>query len=290
MKGIILAGGTGSRLYPLTKAVNKQLLPVFDKPMIYYPIAKLIECGITDLYIVVNPDRHIDFNLLLSGLELFGVRTTFVTQKEPRGIPEALLLCEEFIENQNVCLILGDNIFFDNREIKNVFSKYTSGALALGIEVSDPTLYGVAEINSLGEVINLSEKPQAPTSNLAIPGFYVFDSSAVSRVKNLGYSGRGELEIIDLLQSYLRSKQLTFHKLRNDSVWFDAGTPHSLYTASKFVQSLDKNPQSNLGYPELAALERGLISEQNFFKLIENVPDGPYKNQLKRSLTELSKT
>ena len=280
LKGIILAGGTGSRLFPITSSVNKQLLPVFDKPLVYYALAKLLECGIREICLVSTPSNLAEFQRLLMPFKTLGIVLEYITQESPKGIPEAFSICENFIQNDDVCLILGDNIFADNGQIKSVFSEFSGGARALGISVDNPSKYGVVEIDRIGKIINIVEKPTDPPSKIAIPGFYIFDNSVVHHAKSLKTSGRGELEIVDLLKKYLRDDRLEIFQMKNSCTWFDAGTPKSLLDASNFIAKEQENCKTVVGSPEFEALSNGMLSLEDLLAHTNNLPSCAYKEKL----------
>tara|TARA_S200000501_G_C20791264_1_gene729635 strand:- start:595 stop:1455 length:861 start_codon:yes stop_codon:yes gene_type:complete len=268
MKGIVLAGGAGTRLYPLTLSISKQLIPVYDKPMIYYPISTLISMGIREI-LIISTQRDIKLfqNLLNDGKEL-GCNFYYKTQSKPNGIAEAFLIGEEFIGDSNVTLILGDNIFYSPSALFN-FNKDISGAHIFAYHVADPGRYGVVEFNKNNQVISIEEKPTKPKSNFAIPGLYVFDSNVVSYVKNLKPSSRGELEITDLLQQYLQKNTLKVTKMDKGTAWLDTGTFSSLMQASQFVQVLEKRQGLKVGCIEESAYKMGYINEQSLRTLAQ---------------------
>ena len=237
MKGIILAGGKGTRLYPITKAISKQLLPVYNKPMIYYPINTLIEIGIKDILIITTPEDLIYFKNLLINNNDFNLNFEFKVQKKPNGIAEAFIIGEEFIQNEDVCLILGDNLFFNSKSITKKNLKKSSKIFVKKVE--NPNSYGVLEVlNDTPKLIH--EKPQKFISNFAVVGLYMYTSSVIDKVKKLNPSKRGELEITDLNNIYLKSEECDVVYLEDDSSWFDSGTFDSLLKASNFVKNYEK--------------------------------------------------
>jgi len=262
MKGIVLAGGAGTRLYPLTLSISKQLIPVYDKPMIYYPISTLISMGIREI-LIISTQRDIKLfqNLLNDGKEL-GCNFYYKIQSEPNGIAEAFLIGEEFIGDSNVTLILGDNIFYSPSALFNL-NKDISGAHIFAYHVADPGRYGVVEFNKNNQVMSIEEKPTKPKSNFAIPGLYVFDSNVVFYVKKLKPSSRGELEITDLLQQYLQKNTLKVTKMDKGTAWLDTGTFSSLMQASQFVQVLEKRQGLKVGCIEESAYKMGYINAQS---------------------------
>ena len=237
MKGIILAGGKGTRLYPITKAISKQLLPVYNKPMIYYPIETLLEIGIKDILIITTPEDLIYFKNLLKNNDDFNLNFKFKVQKKPNGIAEAFIIGEEFIQNEDVCLILGDNLFFNSKSITKKNLNKSSKIFVKKVE--NPNSYGVLEVfNDTPKLIH--EKPQKFISNFAVVGLYMYTSSVVDKVKKLNPSKRGELEITDLNNIYLKSEECDVVYLEDDSSWFDSGTFDSLLKASNFVKNYEK--------------------------------------------------
>ena len=233
MKGIILAGGTGTRLLPLTAITSKQLLPIYDRPMIFYPLNTLIKAGIKDILIIVSPEHSGSFlNLLGSMFRKFGVNLSFVVQKSPRGLAEAYILAEDFLDGQPSTLVLGDNIFED--DFTDAIQSFEKGGRIFAREVSDPERFGVVEFNSENQVVSIEEKPAAPKSRYAIPGVYIFDSRVVEVAKSLTPSLRGELEITDLQKFYLEQHELDVRTI--SGAWFDTGTHESLYEASTFAR------------------------------------------------------
>lgn len=233
MKGIILAGGTGTRLLPLTAITSKQLLPVYDRPMIFYPINTLIQAGIKDILIIVSPEHSGHFlNLLGSMFQKFGVSISFMVQKQPRGLAEAFILAEDFLDGESSTLVLGDNIFED--DFTDVIQSFTAGGCIFAKEVSDPERFGVVELSGDHKVLSIEEKPEQPKSCLAIPGIYIFDRTVVEVAKGLKPSVRGELEITDIHRHYLDKQMLEARVI--EGVWFDTGTHESLFEASAYVR------------------------------------------------------
>jgi len=268
VKGIVLAGGTGSRLQPLTAVFSKQLLPVFDKPLIHYPISTLMAAGIREILIITTPqDQHLFKNLLGDGSEI-GVSFEFRSQEKPSGIPQAFLIGEDFIGEDKVALILGDNIFFGSglgRQLATYME--TSGALVFGYSVSDPERYGVAEIDASGNVLSLVEKPTIPRSNIAVTGLYFYDNSVISRTKSLSPSARGELEITDLNQSYLESGELRLNLLPRGTAWLDTGTFGALHDASTFVRVIEERQATKIACLEEIAWRNNWVTNEDLEKL-----------------------
>jgi glucose-1-phosphate thymidylyltransferase len=258
MKGIILAGGLGTRLHPLTKTTSKQLLPVYDKPLIYYPLSTLMLAGIKNVLIIASPAQIHRFTELLGNGHEFGLELEFKTQKEPRGIAESLVIAEEFLSGSNSALILGDNLFHGpglGRRLENFSNIH--GAQIFGYHVQDPSPYGVATVDQKNSVIALDEKPKNSESKIAIPGLYFFDNTASSRAKNLKPSTRGELEILDLLKSYLADHILQLEMLPRGTAWFDSGTFDDLHEAGTYVKLMQERTGERVGDPLEIAKFRG---------------------------------
>lgn len=279
-KGIILSGGTGSRLFPLTKVVNKQLLPVYDKPMIYYPLATLISLGIRDICIISNEQSILFYKTLFSDSNLLGLNISFEVQDQPNGIAESFLIAEKFIGEDNVCLILGDNIFHGLPKINLVKNE----ALIFAYDVSDPQRYGVVEIGENNKAISIEEKPSNPKSNYAIPGLYFYDNKVVEYAKNLKPSIRGELEITDINKIYLINNKLNVVKLPRGVAWLDAGTPESLFQSASYVQAVQERQGIKIGCIEEECYKQGLINDQNLEKLMNKAPNSEYRSYLKKVL------
>lgn len=277
MRGIVLAGGTGSRLRPLTTSVSKQLLPVYDKPLIYYPISTLIEGGINEILIITNPQNINLFKSLLGNGSDLGCRFEYIAQENPDGLPQAFILGEKFIGNESVALILGDNIFHGPNVSKNLReNKVTIGANVFCIQVSDPKRYGVVEFDDQGKVISIEEKPAHPKSKFALPGLYFFDSSVAEKSKSLKKSARGELEITDLIKLYQNEDKLKVISLDKGTAWFDAGTFSSLLQAGQFVETIEAHQGIKVGCIEESALKAGLISGSDFHNLMSKFKQSGY--------------
>lgn len=260
MKGIILAGGLGTRLYPLTKINSKQLLPVYDKPLIFYPLSTLMLAGIKNILIIAALTKIDKFQELLGDGKEFGLLLEYKIQQEPKGIAESLIVSEEYLSDSNSALILGDNLFHGpglGRRLEN-FSEVV-GAQVFGYHVQDPSSYGVATVNQNNSVISLDEKPQNSNSKIAIPGLYFFDKTASSRAKNLKPSARGELEILDLLESYLEDDMLKLEMLPRGTAWFDSGTFDDLHEAGTYVKLMQERTGERVGDPLEIAKFRGWI-------------------------------
>jgi glucose-1-phosphate thymidylyltransferase len=284
MRGIVLAGGTGSRLYPLTVAFSKQLLPVFDKPLIFYPIGTLMAAGINEILIITTPQDQGLFRKLLGSGEELGINLSYAIQNDPKGIPEAFLIANNFIGNEKVALILGDNIFFGTglgRNLKN-FTKVL-GARIFGYEVTDPERYGVATLDKKGSLLSLEEKPTNPKTNLAVTGLYFYDNSVVEKAKNLKPSQRGELEITDLNAMYLADRQLSIEVLPRGTAWLDTGTFDGLNDASNFVRVIEERQGTKIACLEEIAWRNGWITNEQLIKL----SNSPYRSNIGHYLRNL---
>tara|TARA_Y100001934_G_scaffold234243_1_gene284171 strand:- start:850 stop:1716 length:867 start_codon:yes stop_codon:yes gene_type:complete len=280
MKGIILAGGKGSRLYPLTEIVSKGLLPVYDKPMIYYPLTTLIENGIKDITLISDSINIINYKKLLGDGARFGVKFNFLIQEEPRGIADAFIIAKEHIQNKKVALILGDNIFAGSSVFKKAFSRFKSGATIFGYEVKDPSRYGVVEFNDEGVAISLEEKPKRPKSNFAVPGLYLYDHTVVEVAENLKPSKRGELEITDVNKHFLNKNQLNVHKINRGCAWLDAGTTTALHESAEYIEVIEKRQGVKVGCAEEAALRSKFIDKDKLKDIINELSDCEYKTYL----------
>ncbi len=280
MKGIILAGGAGSRLYPLTLVASKQLQPVYDKPMIYYPLTTLIEGGVREICLISTPRDLPRFEQLLGDGKRWGLRIEYREQPKPEGIAQAFLIAESFIGPQSVTLILGDNIFYGGESFHKAFAGFSSGASIFGYHVNDPERYGVVEFDAEGKAISIEEKPRRPRSNYAVPGLYIFDNDVVGISKALKPSPRGELEITDVNLAYLRRGDLRVHRLGRGFAWLDAGTSSSLHEASAYVQTIEKRQGIKIGCPEEAAFRRGFLSLDGLDALAQSMPKCEYRDYL----------
>jgi glucose-1-phosphate thymidylyltransferase len=261
MKGIILAGGSGTRLYPLTIATSKQLMPVYDKPMIYYPISTLMLAGIRDILIITTPHEADQFKRLLNDGSQWGIKITYAQQAEPKGLAEAFIIGEDFIDGDHVALVLGDNIFHGSGMGRTLQGLAKPGATIFAHKVSNPEHYGVLEFNEAGQVISIEEKPAAPKSNYVVPGLYFYDSTVVALAKALKPSARGELEITDLNRAYLALGQLSVKKLDHGTQWVDTGSIKSLQNASEFVKAIELEQGTKINVPEEVAWRLGFISD-----------------------------
>jgi len=282
MKGIILAAGKGTRLYPITHSVCKPLLPVYDKPMIYYPLSLLLEMGITDILIIVPPDEQAQFENLLGDGDSFGAKITYIKQFERRGIADAFILGADFIGNDSACLALGDNIFFGNNLRENLLKAMgnKSGATVFGLYMEDPRPFGVVEFNGEGKVISLEEKPQKPKSNYIIPGLYFYDNRVVDIVKTVTPSARGELEITSVNSEYLRMDDLHVVTLGKDITWFDTGNSSTLLDAACAIRDYKDETGLQIGCPEEVAYNNGLISHEKLLSVAEKIKMSDYGKYL----------
>ena len=283
MKGIILAGGHGTRLYPITKAVSKQLLPIYDKPMIYYPISVLMLAGIKEILIISTPNDIDKFKSLLGDGSWLGIKFEYKIQPSPDGLAQAFILGEEFINKDNVCLILGDNIFYGRGLsciLKKIFTNDHRGAVIFGNQVKDPQRYGVAEIDNKKKVISIEEKPIKPKSNIAVTGLYFYDNSVIEKAKNLKPSHRGELEITSLNEKYLLDGQLELQLLGRGYVWLDSGTYDSLLEANMFVKSIEQSHGHKVACLEEISYKNGWISKLELVNLGTNLKNNEYGEYL----------
>jgi glucose-1-phosphate thymidylyltransferase len=282
MKGIILAGGRGTRLHPLTLVISKQLLPVYNKPMIYYPLSMLMLAGIRDILIINTPEDAPAFRQLLRDGSQWGMRFSYATQSEPRGLADAFLIGAEFIGDSPVCLILGDNIFFGNGlpDALRAAAKLTVGALVFAYLVKDPERYGVIEFDEQGNALNIEEKPKHPRSHFAVPGIYFYDHTVVEKARSLRPSVRGEIEITDLNRLYLAQQQLRVEQMRRGVAWLDAGTHESLMQAAGFVQAVEDRQGMMISCPEEIAYRQGFIDRAQLCVLTEQLTDNSYTKYL----------
>lgn len=279
MKGIILAGGSGTRLHPLTLAMSKQMMPVYDKPMIYYPLTTLIYSGIKEILIITTPsDLEIFKNLLGDGSKL-GCNFHYKIQEEPNGLAQAFVLGEEFIGKDKVCLVLGDNIFYMKRKLLK-FCNDVDGAIIFGYHVNDPERYGVVEYDNDYRVLSIEEKPKNPRSNYAVPGLYFYDNNVVEIAKNIKPSKRGEYEITDVNLEYLKREKIKVQLLGRGAAWLDTGTFTSLMQASQFVQVIEDRQGRKIGCIEEAAFRKGFIDKKQLLKLSKSLINSGYGKYL----------
>ena len=279
MKGIILAGGSGTRLHPLTLAVSKQALPIYDKPMIYYPLTTLMYSGINEILIISTPHDLPVFQRLLGDGSSLGCRFEYQVQEVPNGLAQAFVLGEEFIGNDKVCLVLGDNIFYMKRKILQS-SIDVDGGLVFGYHVNDPQRYGVVEYDENFNVISIEEKPNNPKSNFAVPGLYFYDNDVIEIAKNISPSARGEYEITDVNLEYLRRGKLKVQTLGRGTAWLDTGTFKSLMQASQFVEVIESRQGRKIGCIEEAAYKMGFIDDNQLRELAQPLLKSGYGNYL----------
>ena len=280
MKGIILAGGAGSRLYPLTQVASKQLQPVYDKPMVYYPLTVLIASGIREFCLISTPQDIPRFQQLLGDGKRWGISIEYREQAKPEGIAQAFLIAESFIGQDPVTLILGDNIFFGGDAFPRAFADFKSGATVFAYHVTDPERYGVVEFGLDGKALSIEEKPEHPRSNYAVPGVYIYDNDVLAIARAMKPSPRGELEITDINREYLRRGTLHVQRLSRGTAWLDAGTSTSLHDASAYVQTIEKRQGIKLGCPEEASLHRGFLSIDEFESVVAAMPKCEYRDYL----------
>ena len=282
MKGIILAGGEGTRLNPITIPFSKQLVPIYDKPLIYYPLSTLMELNIKDILIITKSNQINNFKrLFLNGNQL-GLNISYAIQDSPRGIAEAFLISEKFIKDCSVTLILGDNIFYGQNLYNEISNKdFNKGGVIFLYEVQNPSQYGVANIAN-ERIINIIEKPKNPKSSLAVTGLYIYNKKIVDVAKSITLSKRNELEITDINNIYNKKFKLDFVKLKSTSVWFDAGTPNSLLQSAQYIQAIQERNNILVSSPEEVALRKKFISKNEFKKLVNKMPDSLYRQSLKK--------
>jgi len=290
LKAVILAGGKGTRLYPLTQVSSKQLQAVYDKPMIYYPLTVLIAAGIRSFCLVSTPQDTPRFQALLGDGSRWGIAIEYRVQAKPEGIAQALLIAADFIGEDDVALMLGDNIFFGGDAFPRAMSNFTSGAMIFAYRVHNPSDYGVVTFGIDGRVVSLEEKPQAPASNFAVPGLYLYDASVLDIARSLRPSGRGEYEITHVNQEFLRRGTLKVQRLSRGFVWLDAGSSSALHEASSYVEMIERRQGTKLGCPEEAALTRGFLSVDGLARLVAQMPECEYSNYLRAILEEKTKS
>lgn len=288
MKGIILAGGSGTRLYPLTKVISKQLLPVYDKPMIYYPLSTLMLAGIRDILIISTPEHLPLFQRLLEDGSQWGLKFTYIEQPKPEGLAQAFILGKDFINHESVCLILGDNLFYGHGlvDLLTAATKLQEGALLFGYRVAEPQHYGVVEFDASGQVISLEEKPKVPKSNFAVPGIYFYDSQVTDIADQIKPSARNELEITDLSQVYLDQGKLRVELLGRGYAWLDTGTHESLHQAASFIQTLEQRQGSKIACVEEIAYRQGYINAEQLYELAKLLTKNSYGHYLMDIINE----
>lgn len=286
MKGIILAGGSGSRLYPITKVYSKQLSLIYDKPLIYYPLSILMLGGIKDVLIISNEETIPLYKQLFNNGSQIGLNIQYKVQKAPNGIAEAFILGEKFIGDDKVTLILGDNIFYGNLQFFYDAMKLENGAVIFGYQVNDPERYGIVEFDQNGKAISVEEKPYNPKSNYAVPGLYIYDNKVVNISKNLKPSARGELEITDVNKAYLANDELYVEKIGRGVAWLDTGTPEALLQASNFFGVIEDRQGLKVACVEEIAFHKGFINKNQFRKLLDSIPNSMYRDYLEKIYKE----
>ena len=281
-KGIILAGGSGTRLYPMTRVVSKQLLPVYDKPMIYYPLSVLMLAGIREILIISTPQDCPRFEELLGDGSLLGIQLSYAVQPKPEGLAQAFIIAKEFVGRSGVCLVLGDNIFYGNglQEILRRAVSMDKGGLVFGYWVRDPERYGVVKFDGEGKVVSIVEKPKEPVSNYALPGLYFFDNSVSEIASSLKPSARGELEIVDVMSAYLKRGDLRVELLGRGYAWLDTGTPESLLEACMFIQTIEKRQGLKIACVEEIAYRMGYIGADQVRRVVEALRNNDYGKYL----------
>lgn len=287
VKGIILAGGSGSRLYPITKVYSKQLALIYDKPLIYYPLSILMLGGIKDVLIISNAETIPLYQKLFGDGSHLGMKFDYVVQPEPKGIAQAFILGEKFIGSEMTCLILGDNIFYGNLGFFYKSLQIEKGATIFGYKVNDPERYGIVEFDQSGKVLSIEEKPAKPKSHYAVPGLYIYDSRVIEISKNLKPSGRGELEITDVNKAYLELGELRVEKIGRGVAWLDTGTPEALLAASNFFGVIEDRQGLKVACVEEIAYLRGFIDKKQFEGLINQIPKSLYREYLDKILSEI---
>lgn len=280
MKGIILAGGAGTRLYPITKVYSKQLTVIYDKPLIYYPLSILMLGGIKDILIISNSETIPMYKLLFGNGNQIGLNISYAVQEEPRGIAEAFIIGENFIGDDSVTLVLGDNIFYGKLNFFYEALNQENGATIFAYRVTDPERYGIVEFDENGKAISIEEKPDNPKSEFAVPGLYVYDNSVISISKNLKPSLRNELEITDVNREYLRNGKLKVNQIGRGVAWLDTGTPESLLQASNFFGVIEDRQGLKVACIEEIAFKKGFINKDEFVKLINEIPKSLYRDYL----------
>jgi glucose-1-phosphate thymidylyltransferase len=287
-KGIILAGGSGTRLYPLTKVVSKQLMPVYDKPMVYYPLSTLMQAGIREILVISTPEEIHRFEELLGNGENFGVSISYQTQPSPDGLAQAFTLAEEFLDGAAAALVLGDNMFYGHdltKSLQNANAQLRGGTV-FGYHVSNPRSYGVVEFDASGKAISIEEKPEVPKSNYAVPGLYFFDDRVVEFAKNVQPSARGELEITDVIEQYLKAGELKVEIMGRGTAWLDTGTHDDLLAAANFIATIEKRQGLKVNCPEEVAFHNGWLSSDKLREIAKPLRKSGYGEYLLRLLDE----
>ncbi|MBA6335650.1 glucose-1-phosphate thymidylyltransferase RfbA [Colwellia sp. BRX8-7] len=281
-KGIILAGGSGTRLYPLTKVVSKQLMPIYDKPMVYYPLATLMQAGIQEILIISTPEETHRFEELLGDGSNFGVDISYKVQPSPDGLAQAFILAEEFLNGSAAALVLGDNMFYGHDLTKSLqnANAQLSGGTVFGYHVSNPRSYGVVEFDESGTAVSIEEKPQVPKSNYAVPGLYFFDDRVVEFAKNVQPSARGELEITDVIEQYLKAGELKVEIMGRGTAWLDTGTHDDLLAAANFISTIEKRQGLKVNCPEEVAFRNGWLSEEKLREIAQPLRKSGYGEYL----------
>ncbi len=288
-KGIILAGGKGTRLYPMTNIFSKQLQAVYDKPMIYYPLSTLMLAGIREVLIISTPEDTPNYKKLLGDGSQFGITIEYMIQDSPGGLPQAFLIGEQFIGDSQVCLILGDNLFYGKLDFLRDGISNNHGGTIFAYHVDNPTEYGVVEFDQNRKVLSIEEKPKTPKSKYAIPGLYIFNSKVAAYSRELKPSVRGEIEITDLHKRYLRDNELDVVTIGRGVAWLDTGTPHSLLEAGVFIQTIEKRQGTKIACLEEIALQQEFIDLDTYQKLIDSLPECDYKNYCKKIINEYNR-
>ena len=286
MKGMVLAGGAGSRLDPITRVASKQLQPVYDKPMVYYPVATLLESGIREILLISTPEDTPRFESLLGDGGQWGISISYAVQERPGGIAQAFIVGADFIGDDDVALILGDNIFYGDLGLPEIVDGFDGGAIIFGYPVVDPGRYGVIEIGDAGEALSLEEKPDQPRSSLAVPGLYIYDAGVVELARRLSPSQRGELEITDINNAYLEKGRLRVIRLGQGVAWLDSGTHDSLLEAANFIATIERRQGLKIACLEEIAYRLGYVDGPHMKRLIDGMPESGYRDYLERMMTD----